>query len=173
MACPTAGHRQPLGGPDGRRVGFHFRNVTEPILVGVKGRMRTLQPGRSTVSMIEAHKREHSRKPDKQHDLIEACSPGSYAELFGCYTRPGRARGETRLMLTSAHKELHARLYWRRNSALVDRGAHERMNGWVADHVSAALAHGYEMASSVQQLAQRSGYSITRVRTLVARRGVE
>ena len=62
--------------PDGRGVGFYFRNVTEPILFGVKGTMRTLAPGRSTVNMIETRKREHSRKPDEQYDLIESCSPG-------------------------------------------------------------------------------------------------
>ena len=67
--------RRKDGGPDGRGVGFYFRNVTEPILFGVKGSMRTLAPGRSTVNMIETRKREHSRKPDEQYDLIEACSP--------------------------------------------------------------------------------------------------
>ena len=68
--------RRKDGGPDGRGVGFYFRNVTEPILFGVKGSMRTLAPARSTVNMIETRKREHSRKPDEQYDLIESCSPG-------------------------------------------------------------------------------------------------
>ena len=81
--------RRKDGGPDGRGVGFYFRNVTEPILFGVKGSMRTLAPGRSTVNMIETRKREHSRKPDEQYDLIEACSPGPYLELFARYARPG------------------------------------------------------------------------------------
>ena len=36
------------GGPDGRGVGFYFRNVTELILFGVRGKnARTLAPGRS------------------------------------------------------------------------------------------------------------------------------
>jgi hypothetical protein len=35
------------GGPDGRGVGFYFRNVTELILFGIKGKnARTLAPGR-------------------------------------------------------------------------------------------------------------------------------
>jgi len=75
------------GGSDGRGVGFYFRNVTEVILFGVRGKnARTLAPGRSQVNMIETRKREHSRKPDEQYRLIEACSPGPYLELF--------ARGE-------------------------------------------------------------------------------
>jgi len=62
--------RRKDGGPDGRGVGFYFRNVTEPILFGVKGSMRTLAPGRSTVNMIETRKREHSRKPDEQYGAM-------------------------------------------------------------------------------------------------------
>lgn len=81
--------RRKDGGPDGRGVGFYFRNVTELILFGVKGSMRTLAPGRRQVNMIETRKREHSRKPDEQYDIIEACSPGPYLELFARYARPG------------------------------------------------------------------------------------
>ncbi|HSQ41523.1 MAG TPA: MT-A70 family methyltransferase [Fibrobacteraceae bacterium] len=76
-------------GPDGRGVGFYFRNVTELILFGVKGSMRTLQPGRSQVNLLATRKREHSRKPDEIYDLIEACSPGPYLELFARFSRPG------------------------------------------------------------------------------------
>lgn len=81
--------RRKDGGPDGRGVGFYFRNVTELILFGVKGSMRTLAPARRQVNMIETRKREHSRKPDEQYDLIESCSPGPYLELFARYARPG------------------------------------------------------------------------------------
>jgi len=77
------------GGPDGRGVGFYFRNVTELILFGVRGSMRTLQPGRTQVNIISTRKREHSRKPDEVYDLIEACSPGPYLELFARFRRPG------------------------------------------------------------------------------------
>ena len=78
------------GGSDGRGVGFYFRNVTEMILFGVRGKnARTLSPGRSQVNMIQSRKREHSRKPDEQYDLIEDCSPGPYLELFARGTRPG------------------------------------------------------------------------------------
>lgn len=79
-------------GPDGRGVGFYFRNVTEILLFGVRGKdIRTLPPGRSQVNFIEApdgdliktRKREHSRKPDEQYEVIESCSWGPYLELFG------------------------------------------------------------------------------------------
>lgn len=72
------------GGSDGRGVGFYFRNVTELILFGVRGKnARTLDPGRSQVNYLSSRKREHSRKPDEQYPLIEACSPGPYLEMFG------------------------------------------------------------------------------------------
>ena len=77
------------GGPDGRGVGFYFRNVTELILFGVRGSMRTLAPARRQVNLIESRKREHSRKPDEQYQLIESCSPGPYLELFARHARDG------------------------------------------------------------------------------------
>ena len=78
------------GGPDGRGVGFYFRNVTELILFGVRGKdARTLAPGRSQVNFLATQKREHSRKPDEQYDLIERCSPGPRLELFARGPRPG------------------------------------------------------------------------------------
>ena len=40
------------GGPDGRGVGFYFRNTTEMILFGVRGSLRTLPPGRRQVNVI-------------------------------------------------------------------------------------------------------------------------
>ena len=78
------------GGSDGRGVGFYFRNVTELLLFGVRGKnARTEAPGRSQVNYISSRKREHSRKPDEQYELIESCSPGPYLELFARGTRPG------------------------------------------------------------------------------------
>ncbi|MEI6847727.1 MAG: MT-A70 family methyltransferase [Chlorobiaceae bacterium] len=77
------------GGPDGRGVGFYFRNVTELILFGVRGSMRTLQPGRTQVNLFATRKREHSRKPDEIYNLIESCSPGPYLELFARFCQTG------------------------------------------------------------------------------------
>ncbi len=71
------------GMPDGRGVGFYFRNVTEILLFGIKGdKNRTLQAGRSQVNLLRSIKREHSRKPDEFIQLIESCSPGPYLEMF-------------------------------------------------------------------------------------------
>lgn len=78
------------GGSDGRGVGFYFRNVTEIVLFGVRGKnARTLQPGRTQVNYLNTRKREHSRKPDEMYDIIEACSPGPRIELFARGKRPG------------------------------------------------------------------------------------
>jgi N6-adenosine-specific RNA methylase IME4 len=77
------------GGPDRRGVGFYFRNVTELILFGVRGSLRTLAPGRRQENIILSRKQEHSRKPDALYDLIEQCSPGPYLELFARHPRPG------------------------------------------------------------------------------------
>ena len=78
------------GGPDGRGVGFYFRNVTEMVLFGVRGRnARTLAPGRRQVNYLATRKREHSRKPDELYDIIEGCSPGPFIELFARGTRDG------------------------------------------------------------------------------------
>lgn len=78
------------GGPDGRGVGFYFRNVTELILFGIRGKdNRTLAPGRRQVNVIAERKREHSRKPDALYDIVEACSPGPRLELFAREQRDG------------------------------------------------------------------------------------
>jgi N6-adenosine-specific RNA methylase IME4 len=70
------------GGPDGRGVGFYFRNVTELLLFGVKGNLRTLDAGRRQVNLLASRKQEHSRKPLEIYTIIQACSPGPYLELF-------------------------------------------------------------------------------------------
>jgi N6-adenosine-specific RNA methylase IME4 len=80
------------GGSDGRGVGFYFRNVTELVLFGVRGKnARTLAPGRRQVNLIATRKREHSRKPDELYPIIESCSRGPYLELFARGTRAGWA----------------------------------------------------------------------------------
>ena len=78
------------GGPDGRGVGFYFRNVTEILLFGIKGKnARTLKPGRTQTNIIKTRKREHSRKPDEQYDIIESCSWEPFLELFARGQRKG------------------------------------------------------------------------------------
>jgi len=107
------------GGPDGRGVGFYFRNVTELILFGIRGSMRTLSPGRTQVNLFSSRKREHSRKPDEIYDLVESCSPGPYLELFARFHRPGwkqwgnenvEENSEYGVALRKGHSNLQLRL---------------------------------------------------------------
>lgn len=77
------------GGPDGRGVGFYFRNVTEMVLFGTRGRLRTLAPGRREVNVVVSRKQDHSRKPRQVYDIIERCSPGPFLELFARDHRRG------------------------------------------------------------------------------------
>jgi N6-adenosine-specific RNA methylase IME4 len=77
------------GGPDGRGVGFYFRNVTELLLFGTRGKLRTLQPGRTQTNIIVSRKEEHSKKPERAYEIVEACSPGPYVELFARQRRTG------------------------------------------------------------------------------------
>ncbi len=78
------------GEPDGRGVGFYFRNVTELLLFGVRGMPnRTLAPARSQVNLLRSQKREHSRKPDEIIPIIEKCSSGPFLELFARGIRNG------------------------------------------------------------------------------------
>lgn len=78
------------GGSDGRGVGFYFRNVTELVLFGVRGKnVRTLDPGRTQVNLLGTRKREHSRKPDEFYDIVERCSWGPRLEIFARGTRKG------------------------------------------------------------------------------------
>ncbi len=74
--------RRKDGGPDGRGVGFYFRNVTELILFGVRGSMRTLPPGRRQVNLIESRKREHSRKPDEAYRRDRGRAPPARTSSF-------------------------------------------------------------------------------------------
>ncbi len=80
------------GEPDGRGVGFYFRNVTELILFGIRGTMRTLPPGRRQVNLFKTRKEEHSKKPDELYRIIEECSPPAYLELFARERRKGWAQ---------------------------------------------------------------------------------
>jgi N6-adenosine-specific RNA methylase IME4 len=77
------------GQPDGRGVGFYFRNTTEVLLFGIRGKLRTGPLGRRQVNVVATRKREHSRKPDEVYKVIEGCSPKKYLELFARAPRDG------------------------------------------------------------------------------------
>lgn len=158
--------RRKDGGPDGRGVGFYFRNVTELLLFGVKGSMRTLAPGRSQVNMIETRKREHSRKPDEQYRLIEDCSPGAYLELFARHSRPGwTVWGDESADDISPRGKTHKG--YSGGEILPSLVPNEHVGKDRAEAIGANLRKLYEQGSSVRQLASDSGYSIQRVRSLL------
>lgn len=154
------------GGPDGRGVGFYFRNVTELLLFGVRGSMRTLAPGRSQVNMIETRKREHSRKPDEQYELIESCSPGPYLEMFARHPHDGwtvwgNEAAEDIMPRGIAHKGYEG------GPILPTLFPNEHVDHKRAKALGNELKKLYQNGRSVRDLAEQSGYSIQRVRTLL------
>jgi hypothetical protein len=158
--------RRKDGGPDGRGVGFYFRNVTELVLFGVRGSMRTLPPGRSQVNMIETRKREHSRKPDEQYELIEACSPGPYLELFARQRRPGWT-----MWGNEADEGVTPRGVVHKGYAggpiLPTLFPNEHLEQEQAKQIGLELQDRYLAGKSVRELTNETGYSIQRVRALL------
>ncbi len=159
--------RRKDGGPDGRGVGFYFRNVTEILLFGVKGSMRTLAPGRSQVNMIETRKREHSRKPDEQYDLIESCSPGVYLEMFARHPRAkwtlwGDESAEDQAPRGKSHSGYTG------GKIVPALSANEHIQPAVASALASELKHRYVAGRSVREISEQTGYSIQRVRNLLA-----
>lgn len=162
--------RRKDGGPDGRGVGFYFRNVTELLLFGVKGRMRTLAPGRSQVNMIETRKREHSRKPDEQYKLIEDCSPGPYLELFARYPQP---HWEVWGNEAAADIVPQGKVYKGYEGGLImpTIAPNERLPKEISQKVGEVLRKEYEAGSSINELAAKYDYSIQRTRSLLIQAG--
>lgn len=161
--------RRKDGGPDGRGVGFYFRNVTEPILFGVRGSMRTLGPARSMVNMIETRKREHSRKPDEQYPFIEAASPGPYLELFARYSQPGWATWGDETDKPPRGKQ--TRGYTGGSLDVPWLAPNQRLDERQTLKIGAALRAEYEAGASIDSLATKHQYSIQRVRTLLEKAG--
>lgn len=166
--------RRKDGGPDGRGVGFYFRNVTEILLFGVKGHMRTLSPGRSQVNMIETRKREHSRKPDEQYDLIESCSPGPFLELFARYPREGWSVWGNE---ADADVVPQGRCFKGYQGGEIERPAlpiaipNKHFSEETNNAIAKVLAEEYRGGASIRDLAAKHQYSIARVRSLLTRAG--
>lgn len=159
--------RRKDGGPDGRGVGFYFRNVTELLLFGVRGSMRTLPPARSQVNMIESRKREHSRKPDEQYDLIEKCSPGPYLEMFARYPQPdwsvwGDEADEDVVPKGQVHRG-----YQGGDIHVPQLSLFERLSDSEREQVAYTLRDQYVTGRSIREIATETGYSIQRVRSLL------
>ena len=154
------------GGPDGRGVGFYFRNVTELLLFGVRGSMRTLSPARSQVNMIETRKREHSRKPDEQYALIESCSPGAYLELFARHPRDGWTvwgdeSSEEVIPRGAIHKGYEG------GAIMPQLLPNEHLERERAQDLGRSLRERYMAGESVRVLADDTGYTIQRIRSLL------
>lgn len=165
--------RRKDGGPDGRGVGFYFRNVTELLLFGVKGHMRTLAPGRSQVNMIETRKREHSRKPDEQYQLIESCSPGPFLELFARYPQPhwkcwGAEAAEDVVPQGKQYKGYEGGAI-----EFPEIAPNERVTDETALAIGLALREEYEKGESISGLAAKYDYSIQRTRSFLTKAGTE
>lgn len=159
--------RRKDGGPDGRGVGFYFRNVTELVLFGVRGSMRTLAPGRSQVNMVETRKREHSRKPDEMYDLIESCSPGPFLELFARHPREGwTVWGDEADAEVTPRGRAH-RGYEGGPILAPTLDPHQRLTAETRHQLGARLRTEYEAGASIRSLAEQTGYGITRVRGLL------
>lgn len=165
--------RRKDGGPDGRGVGFYFRNVTEILLFGVKGHMRTLDPARRQVNMIETRKREHSRKPDEQYQLIESCSPGPYLELFARYPQEGWYCWGAEADESIVPQGKQYKGYAGGEIELPRLKPNERIPDDVANGIAAALKEQYDSGKSIKLLAAENEYSIQRVRSLLERAGTE
>jgi N6-adenosine-specific RNA methylase IME4 len=60
--------------------GEWLRGQTEHCMLAVRGKPIFLKGNHTTV--VEAARREHSRKPDEFYTLVEATCPGSKVELF-------------------------------------------------------------------------------------------
>lgn len=161
--------RRKDGGPDGRGVGFYFRNVTELLLFGVRGSMRTLAPARSQVNMIETRKREHSRKPDEQYALIESCSPGPYLEMFARHPHPGWAVWGAEAAPEVQPRGRQHKGYSGGPMQLPLISPHARLDEQEAESIGQRLKHKYELGHSIRDLSEETSYSIARVRSLLGK----
>jgi N6-adenosine-specific RNA methylase IME4 len=74
-------------------LGFWVRNQHELLLIAKRGDMPAPAPSRRPPSIINASRREHSRKPDEAYGLIERMYPTlPKIELFARHARPGWAQ---------------------------------------------------------------------------------
>lgn len=68
-------------------LGNYFRNATEHVLFGVRGRLKIQQ--NNVPTWFKAKRGKHSVKPESFFELVESCSPGPYLEMFARRRRPG------------------------------------------------------------------------------------
>ncbi len=160
--------RRKDGGIDRSGTGFYFRNATELLLFGVRGSLSTLTPARRTSNVIDTRRREHSRKPDEQYDLIESCSPGPYLEIFARYAQPGwRVWGDEADDAVMPMGRQHRQ----RSVAPIDLFPHiepgVRMDPWLINRVAPLLRRERQAGMTIPELARLSGYNPSRIRRLL------
>lgn len=68
-------------------MGYWTRKQAEICLLFTRGKVKRL--GKGVRQIIEAPRREHSRKPDETHARIEMLVAGPYLEMFARELRPG------------------------------------------------------------------------------------
>jgi len=77
---------------DASGMGYWVRNQHELLLIAARGDIPAPPPTKRPSSVIEAPRREHSRKPDEQYEIIEAMYPTlPKIELFARHARKGWA----------------------------------------------------------------------------------
>lgn len=72
--------------------GFWVRNRHEPILICRRGKFPCPKPAVFPDSVITGQQRDHSRKPDRLHEIVDGCPDWSGArklEMFAREERPG------------------------------------------------------------------------------------
>jgi N6-adenosine-specific RNA methylase IME4 len=68
-------------------MGMYWRNSTEHVLFGVRGKLKLLR--RDLRTDFTAQRGPHSQKPDVFYDLVEMASPGPWIEVFARRQRMG------------------------------------------------------------------------------------
>jgi len=126
------------GGPDGRGVGFYYRNVTELVLFGTRGHLRTAQAGRRMVNVIATMKQRHSQKPEELYDMIEHCSPAPFLELFARSTQAVELSGRLNIYAYDAYV-LACAINQRAPLLTLDGGLRERARELKLDVLEANL----------------------------------
>jgi N6-adenosine-specific RNA methylase IME4 len=67
--------------------GYIFRSASEPLIVASRGKPKWTSKSERNLWLSPV--REHSRKPDCVHEMIERACPGPKVELFARAERPG------------------------------------------------------------------------------------
>jgi N6-adenosine-specific RNA methylase IME4 len=90
-----AWHKRTSTGKSAFGTGYVMRSATEPYLIGTLGNPKTVRDVRNVIetsdaSVIDAERREHSRKPEVQYETLERMFPAALRriELFARNQRP-------------------------------------------------------------------------------------